>query len=139
MSLAHEAEDLKLQDLQDKPRQVDLRIENLDAVPDSLHVIVVEVIVLHSAVDSAALDFVEPVVFMSHLTPWQQAWDQAQPRLLSLRDSLPSSAVPASRILRVGQLDAELLDQELVHILLEPVNKALALIHVCPASCLTLI
>ncbi|ETW83876.1 peroxisomal biogenesis factor 2 Pex2 [Heterobasidion irregulare TC 32-1] len=65
---------------------------------------------------------------MSHRTPWQQAWDQAQPRLSSLRDSLPSSAIPP-RILRVGQLDAELLDQELVHILLEPVNKALALIH----------
>ena len=101
--------------------------------------IVVEVTVLHSTADSAALDFVEPVVFMSYLTPLQQAWDQAQPRLSSLRDSLPSSAIPASRILRVGQLDAELLDQELVHILLEPVNKALALIHVCPVLCLTLV
>ncbi|THH15372.1 hypothetical protein EW146_g5094 [Bondarzewia mesenterica] len=66
---------------------------------------------------------------MSHPSSWQQAWDQAQPRLQFFRDALSSQAAPSPRIIRVGQLDAELLDQELAHMLQEPLNKALALIH----------
>lgn len=63
---------------------------------------------------------------------WQQAWDAAQPRLHSIRDAIASQEYPQpkSRIIRVGQLDAELLDAELVHILTEPVSKALAIINV---------
>lgn len=63
---------------------------------------------------------------------WQQAWDAAQPRLHSIRDAIASQECPQpnSRIIRVGQLDAELLDTELVHILTEPVSKALAIINV---------
>jgi peroxin-2 len=63
---------------------------------------------------------------------WQQAWDAAQPRLHSIRDAIASQECPQpnSRIIRVGQLDAELLDAELVHILTEPVSKALAIINV---------
>lgn len=34
-------------------------------------------------------------------------------------------------MLRVGQLDAELLDQELVHLLCEPLQKSLNLVNVC--------
>lgn len=60
----------------------------------------------------------------------QQAWDDAQPRLRTIRESVKSLAPPHARILRVGQLDAELLDQELVHLLQDPLIKALALIHV---------
>ncbi|KAJ8590868.1 hypothetical protein M405DRAFT_895709 [Rhizopogon salebrosus TDB-379] len=58
---------------------------------------------------------------------WQQAWDAAQPRLHSIKDAIASPAYPrpVPRIIRVGQLDAELLDAELVHILTEPVSKAL--------------
>jgi peroxin-2 len=33
--------------------------------------------------------------------------------------------------MRVGQLDSELLDQELVQLLQEPLNKTLALVNVC--------
>jgi peroxin-2 len=61
---------------------------------------------------------------------WQQAWDRAQPRLAELRDSLNSFPNPNPRIIRVGQLDSELLDQELVHLLQEPLNKALGLVNV---------
>lgn len=60
----------------------------------------------------------------------QQAWDDAQPRLHSIRESIRSLTTPHARILRVGQLDAELLDQELVHLLQDPLNKALASVHV---------
>lgn len=63
---------------------------------------------------------------------WQQAWDAAQPRLHSIQDALASPGCPTQnpRIIRVGQLDAELLDAELVHILTEPVSKALATVNV---------
>jgi peroxin-2 len=63
---------------------------------------------------------------------WQQAWDVAQPRLHSIQNVLASPAfpIPNPRIIRVGQLDAELLDAELVRILTEPVSKALATVNV---------
>jgi peroxin-2 len=62
---------------------------------------------------------------------WQQAYSSAQPALSSMRDTLGSTTSPYSRIMRVGQLDAELLDQELVHLLCEPLQKALNLVNVC--------
>ncbi|KAJ7684035.1 Pex12 amino terminal region-domain-containing protein [Mycena rosella] len=52
------------------------------------------------------------------------AWDSAQTRLAELR-ARGSSDGPAPRTIRVGQLDAELLDQELVHLLQEPISRAL--------------
>ncbi|OJA13814.1 hypothetical protein AZE42_00493 [Rhizopogon vesiculosus] len=62
---------------------------------------------------------------------WQQAWDAAQPRLHSIQDAIvsPEYLMQNDRIIRVGQLDAELLDAELVHILTEPVSKALATVN----------
>ncbi|KZT12767.1 peroxisomal biogenesis factor 2 [Laetiporus sulphureus 93-53] len=60
---------------------------------------------------------------------WQHAWEAAQPRLVQIKDSLVSSTSPAPRITRVGQLDAELLDQELVQLLTEPLVKALSLVN----------
>lgn len=54
-----------------------------------------------------------------------------QPRLSSLRSTITSWPQPTARILRVGQLDAELLDQELVTMLKEPLNKALGQLGVC--------
>ncbi|KAK7061936.1 Pex12 amino terminal region-domain-containing protein [Favolaschia claudopus] len=52
------------------------------------------------------------------------AWDRAQTRLVEL-GALSWAGGPATRTIRVGQLDAELLDQELVHLLQEPISKAL--------------
>lgn len=66
----------------------------------------------------------------SRQVSWQQLWDLAQPRLQSIQTTLSSDSGPQPSIFRVGQLDAELLDQELVHLLQEPLNKALALINV---------
>ncbi|OCH87915.1 peroxisomal biogenesis factor 2 [Obba rivulosa] len=60
---------------------------------------------------------------------WERAWDHAQPRLAQIRHSLQSATHPESRILRVGQLDAELLDQEIVHLLSEPLVKALGQVN----------
>lgn len=56
---------------------------------------------------------------------WERAWRDIQPTLSSLRSTIASWPKPQPRIMRVGQLDAELLDQELATTLKEPVNKAL--------------
>ena len=67
---------------------------------------------------------------MNQLTSWQKLWDRAQPMLGNAEQSLEGTASPASRILRVGQLDAELLDVELVNLLRDPLSKALGLVNV---------
>lgn len=67
---------------------------------------------------------------LSRPTSWQQLWEEAQPRLQSIQSSLSSSPSPRASIFRVGQLDAELLDQELVQLLQEPLTKALGLVNV---------
>lgn len=61
---------------------------------------------------------------------WQQAWENAQPQLTRIRESLSASPGPSPRTIRVGQLDAELLDQELVQLLKDPLVKALSLVNV---------
>ena len=63
---------------------------------------------------------------------WEQAWTNIQPTLSSLRLTIASWPKPRARIMRVGQLDAELLDQELATMLKEPVNKALGQLGVSP-------
>ncbi|SRR5229473_4593623 len=68
---------------------------------------------------------------MTQPTSWQQLWDDAQPTLSNAEQSLASTTSPvASRVLRVGQLDAELLDVELVNLLRDPLSKALGLVNV---------
>ena len=73
---------------------------------------------------------------MTQPTLWQRRWDDAQSTLINAERSLASTTSPvASSILRVGQLDAELLDVELVNLLRDPLSKALGLVNVCtPAS-----
>ena len=61
----------------------------------------------------------------------QSAWDNAQPKLAAIRNALQSHPPLKPRVIRVGQLDSELLDQELVHLLKEPLNKALGLVNAC--------
>ncbi|KAG6821588.1 hypothetical protein H0H93_000097 [Arthromyces matolae] len=59
---------------------------------------------------------------------WQDAWNAAQPRISAIRNVL--DADPSKpRTIRVGKLDAELLDQELVQLLQEPIQKALSSIN----------
>lgn len=64
------------------------------------------------------------------LNAWQKAWDNAQPQLSKIAESICLEQAPSSRIIRVGQLDAELLDQELVQLLQEPLTNALSLVKV---------
>lgn len=60
---------------------------------------------------------------------WQQAWDDAEQRIRSWKQSWQPPHVH-ERPLRVGQLDAELLDEELVQLLQEPILKALGTLNV---------
>ncbi|EPQ59405.1 hypothetical protein GLOTRDRAFT_70822 [Gloeophyllum trabeum ATCC 11539] len=60
---------------------------------------------------------------------WEEAWAEAQTKFQAAREALTVANPPAPRVLRVGQLDAELLDQELLHVLQEPLNRALALFN----------
>ncbi|KAG8768673.1 peroxisome assembly protein (Peroxin-2) [Ceratobasidium sp. 428] len=57
---------------------------------------------------------------------WQEAWDAAQPRLEVLRYS--RTRTTATKPLRVGQLDSEQLDNELLSVLKEPLRKCLDLV-----------
>ena len=66
---------------------------------------------------------------MSGRAAWEDAWERALPRISSLRTSLATNPI-VSRVTRVGKLDSELLDQELVQLLEEPLKKAFALLNV---------
>jgi peroxin-2 len=62
---------------------------------------------------------------------WQRAWDEAQPYLQQQSASSPGTLTTISeRVNRVGQLDAEVLDSELVQLVQEPINRALSLVNV---------
>lgn len=61
----------------------------------------------------------------------EHAWAAAQTRLAAIQSLLGSSNPQEQRIVRVGQLDAELLDLELAQILQEPISRALSFINVC--------
>ncbi|KAI0650681.1 peroxisomal biogenesis factor 2 [Trametes meyenii] len=60
--------------------------------------------------------------------PWQAAWNDAQHRISQIQVDIAGTPTPHSRITRVGKVDAELLDAELVQLLREPLTKALNLI-----------
>ena len=61
----------------------------------------------------------------------EAVWNSVQPKLTEIRASLEKVKRENPHIIRVGQLDSELLDQELAQLLKEPINKALSLISVC--------
>jgi peroxin-2 len=64
----------------------------------------------------------------------EAVWDSAQPKLVEIQASLSELKLENPRIIRVGQLDSELLDQELAQLLKEPIDKALSLISVCSVA-----
>jgi peroxin-2 len=66
----------------------------------------------------------------STLATWTSAWESAQERLDRIRQELSTIALPTIQPSRVGQLDADSLDTELVQVLREPISKALGLFHV---------
>ncbi|KAE8225392.1 hypothetical protein CF319_g1844 [Tilletia indica] len=57
---------------------------------------------------------------------WMEARRAAEPALERIWKQLPHFPSPPLRVQRVNQLDAELLDEELVGLLLEPLKSALA-------------
>ncbi|KDR83605.1 hypothetical protein GALMADRAFT_219427 [Galerina marginata CBS 339.88] len=59
----------------------------------------------------------------------EEAWNRAQPKLSHIRTTLSNRDSVQPRIIRVGQLDSELLDQELAQLLQEPITRALSLIN----------
>ena len=61
---------------------------------------------------------------------WQNAWNSAQQDISRIRADIASAPPPDPRITRVGKVDAELLDTELVQLLKEPLTKALSLVDV---------
>lgn len=61
---------------------------------------------------------------------WQNAWSDAQDRISRIRADVAATPSPHPRITRVGKVDAELLDAELVQLLKEPLTKALSLVNV---------
>ena len=65
---------------------------------------------------------------------WEEIWERSQSSLEAIRNSVSTLTSPAPRVLRVSQLDAESLDAELVHLLQEPITKALSVVNVRPSS-----
>ena len=61
---------------------------------------------------------------------WQTAWHNARPDISRIHADIASAPPPHPRITRVGKVDAELLDAELVQLLKEPLTKALSLVDV---------
>jgi len=61
----------------------------------------------------------------------ENAWRAAAPKIASISISLSPYETPKQRIVRVGQLDAVLLDQELAQVLKEPILKAFSFVSVC--------
>ncbi|KIY49343.1 hypothetical protein FISHEDRAFT_41257 [Fistulina hepatica ATCC 64428] len=67
---------------------------------------------------------------MSSGIHWSESWAAAQSRLSVIWDSLQNRHdEPSARVARVGALDSEALDHELVQMLQEPLQKALSLIN----------
>ncbi|KAJ3548468.1 hypothetical protein NMY22_g1251 [Coprinellus aureogranulatus] len=65
---------------------------------------------------------------MPVIPAWERAWNDARPTILSIHNNLIQTQSPRPRVVRVGQLDSELLDQELATLLQEPITKSLAVI-----------
>jgi peroxin-2 len=66
----------------------------------------------------------------SNYAVWQRVWEDSQPRISTIRQSLNHERPSTLPVTRVGKLDAELLDQELVQVLKDPLQKALSLVNV---------
>lgn len=71
----------------------------------------------------------------SATTAWDRAWADAQTHFQSIPHELINTRTSRPHVLRVGQLDAELLDIELVQLLRQPFSTALGLIKVRADVC----
>jgi len=64
-------------------------------------------------------------------TVLEDAWNAAGPKLQQIGATLADVVSHSPRFFRVTQLDAELLDQELLQLLLEPIHRVFSLVDVC--------
>ncbi|WFD19398.1 peroxisome assembly protein (Peroxin-2) [Malassezia caprae] len=60
---------------------------------------------------------------------YEAAFERARPQIERIRAQIPRFPAPVLRVQRVGQLDADLLDQELTDLLAEPLKAALQKVH----------
>lgn len=61
---------------------------------------------------------------------WQRVWRESQPKLYAWTNTSHNEDEQYSS--RVSKLDAELLDEEIIQTLQDPLSKAVRLINVCP-------
>lgn len=72
---------------------------------------------------------------MNNTTPfWEPDWKRVQAPLSALRRQLASFPSPPLRIMKVSQLDADLLDEELLETMKEQLWSAFALFKVSTFS-----
>lgn len=72
---------------------------------------------------------------MNNTTPfWEPDWKRVQAPLSALRRQLASFPSPPLRIMKVSQLDADLLDEELLETMKEQLWSAFALFKVSTLS-----
>ena len=63
-------------------------------------------------------------------TEWTSSWNEIQPKLNQIRRSLATLKTSSLKVMRVSQLDSDLLDLELLDILKEQLWKSLSLLKV---------
>jgi peroxin-2 len=63
-------------------------------------------------------------------TEWNSSWKEIQPALRKVRRSMASLRTSSLKVMRVSQLDSDILDIELVDILKEQLWNALSLFKV---------
>jgi peroxin-2 len=63
-------------------------------------------------------------------TEWKNNWKEIQPTLCKVRRSMASLRTSSLKVMRVSQLDSDILDIELVDILKEQLWSALSLFKV---------
>ncbi|OBZ82917.1 Peroxisome biogenesis factor 2, partial [Choanephora cucurbitarum] len=61
-------------------------------------------------------------------TEWTSSWNEIQPKLNQIRRSLATLKTSSLKVMRVSQLDSDLLDLELLDILKEQLWKSLSLL-----------
>lgn len=71
-----------------------------------------------------------PLPSTEYVPPWRREWKDIQPTLLKMRRSMAALKSSPLRVMRVSQLDSDLLDIELFGMLKEQLWSAFSLFNV---------
>jgi peroxin-2 len=71
-----------------------------------------------------------PLPSTEYVPPWRREWKDIQPTLLKMRRSMAALKSSPLRVMRVSQLDSDLLDVELFGMLKEQLWSAFSLFNV---------